>query len=126
MYADHYTVPEGLDIKLIGAVRWNTSHSGHWVLSLWRTPDGLAYYSQELYGPWSLPFWSVTRMSDLVQCSAADLEEYVNLLQEQMITDPEELESFRYRSEELFRLWGYAEGTDQAIDDMAKRMRGDD
>ena len=120
MYADHYAVPADLNIKLVGFVRWKTTSEGHWVLSLWRTPDGKAYSCQELYQIWSLPFWMTTRMSDLIECTSETLERDV-LLIENACAKGEERNSVHYLTQELFALWGYLEGANQALDDVAKR-----
>ena len=123
MYAHHYTVPDGLDIKLIGAVRWKSSALGHQVLSLWRTPDDRAYYCQELYQPWSMPFWMTTRMSDLVECTVQEFETHVDLIER--MCPREEREGLNHRFSELFALWGYASGTDKAIEKKIREVRGD-
>lgn len=122
MYADHYAVPEGLNIKLIGAVRWRTTSEGHWVVSLWRTPDRRAYYCQEVWRPWSVPFWMGTAMSDLVECTVPEFEAYTNHI-EAMLGPDEEGESAHHRLQELFMLWGFVDGTDRAIDEAVERGR---
>lgn len=111
MIPSHYAVPEGLDIKLIGYVRWAWKDDGHHVTTLWRDSSGQYFYYEDLWTPFSAPFWFGVGMKDLVPCTADEFISYTGKLY-QSIEDPEESLSAHYRLHELMTVCGVLEGTD--------------
>lgn len=121
MYPDHYAVPEGLNIRLIGTARWKVTPSGYHVMTLWREPNGNAYYCDDIWTPFVVPFWMSARMSDLIPCTPPQLEALIADMCD-TITDKQERESLYHRLGELLTLWGCADGVDQGL---ARYMRKD-
>lgn len=124
MYPDHYTVPQGLHIRLVGTVRWGASPKGHQVTTLWLDPSGNAYYCEDLWTALTVPFWITTVMSDLVQCDPNEFADHTaNIL---ALVPAAERTPLRYRYEELVYLWGTAVGSDQAIEAAARKAFGNE
>lgn len=114
MYPDHYTVPDGLHIRLIGTVRWGVSRNGHNVTTLWLDPSGNAYYCEDVWTALAVPFWMATAMSDLVQCDINEFTGHVNDILNG-ITDEPRHTATKQRYEELVFLWGTAVGVNLRI-----------
>ena len=114
MFPSHDAVPDGLDIELIGTARWQSVHNRMQqnVLSLWRDPSGNSYYCLELWSYRSAPFWTDTRMSDLVACTFSEFETLGSLLME---SNPEAMPDLVFKFSELSFLWGYLDGIEEAI-----------
>ena len=114
MYPDHYTVPEGLHIRLVGTVRWGASSKGHTVTTLWLDPAGNAYYCEDVWTALTVPFWMNTTMSDLIQCTITEFAEHTSGILNG-ITNGLCREATTFRYEELVFLWGTAVGSDLAL-----------
>lgn len=115
MYPAHYAVPEGLNIKCIGYVRWAETPEGHNILTVWGDPEGNYYYCDDLWTPFSMPFWLSTRMSDLVQCTTEEFGQHVNAIWRTRRVrgqTVEENHSLWYRLRELMLVWGWDRGTE--------------
>lgn len=109
MYPDHYAVPEGLNIRCIGHVRWAETEEGYFVTTLWRDPEGNAYYAEDVWTPFAAPFWFSTSMSDLVPCDSTEFAEHVEDICLSIEDEQQQVATF-FRYHELMLLWGFANG----------------
>lgn len=124
MYPAHYNVPDGLNIRCIGYVRWAETEHGYHLTTLWRDTEGNDYFCEDVWTPFSTPFWLGTRMSDLVPCTSVEFAEHAQNIC-LSIEDEEERLSAYYRYHELMLVWGYAKGTELGFDHVRHTARNE-
>lgn len=114
MTPDHYTVPEGLDIRLIGYVRRDWDDLGHYITTLWRNKAGKFFYYEDFWTPYAPPFWLGVSLTDLTPCGADEFCDHVDTVCAS-VTDQEERVSVYIRFAELMTVWGILEGVDRGF-----------
>ncbi len=118
MFPAHYAVPEDLNVRCIGYVRWAETGEGHNILTLWRGEQDSYYYCEDLWTPYSVPFWFGKSMEDLTPCTTEEFTNHVNVIwltrraQGQTV---EENHSLWYRLRELMTVWGWDRGSEIAF-----------
>lgn len=122
MIPDHYTVPDGLSIQLIGYVRRDWNDRGHYITTLWRNRAGQFFYYEDFWTPYAPPFWLGVTLDDLTPC---DPDQFCNHVDDvcASITDQEEQASVYCRFAELMTVWGILEGVDRGFDWMRENHK---
>lgn len=109
MFPHHYAVPDSLNIHLVGYVRWGWDKEGHYITTLWRAHGGECFYYEDLWNPYSPPFWLDITVQDLTPCTSEQFCDHVEAVCA-AIRDEEEQVSVYFRYRELLTVWGVLEG----------------
>lgn len=114
MFPDHYAAPEGLDLRLIGYVRWDHDKLGHYLTVLWRRKDGRCFFYEDYWTPYVPPFWWGVTPEELIPCDTESFCNHISVIVE-TVEDPQLQWELYARYAELLTVWGVLEGVEKGF-----------